>query len=558
MTSHLIRASQSLAQASSISLFHVERIAWTVAQYAVHSSAAVHVARIARSSAQFLSQTFSIVAVHATPIAEAGARSLGRLSSAGASHAGRIAQSSARSLAVSSARASRAGQIVLSRGQSLAPILFAVPVPEPSKPSIRIPARLGNALILLFVIVFGVWGWLVPLDGGAVAPGVVNPDSGKKTVQHLEGGIIAELRVHEGDAVKVGQPLVVLESTQARATHETLTEQRLSLLARKARLDAERAGQSRIDLPAELRSADPRIRSVVDAQQEIFETRRSTHSSRRDILGQRIEQLLHQIKGAEAQVESATKQIDLVGEELKAKEHLVARGLSPKPEMLRLKRTDAEISGKRGEYVAEIARARQQIGEAGMQLLAVDAERADQIAGDAEKVRAELAEVTEKLQASADVVRRTVVAAPVNGTVVDIKFKTIGGVVQRGEPIMSIVPAGDELIVEARLTPLDVKAVHSGLEAQIHLSAYSSRIVPKIPGTVRTVSADRLMDDSTHQPYYLARVAIDRATLKRIAPTVDLISGMPVEVLVVTERRTMMDYLTKPFRDALWRSFREI
>ena len=301
-----------LAQASSSSLFHV--------------------ARIVRSSAQFLSQTFSTVVVHSTPIAAAVAESLARLSSAGASHAVRIARPSAQSLAqafstgavhvgriarssaqVSSARASRAGQIVLSRGQSLAPILFAVPVPDPSKPSIRIPARLGNALILLFVIVFGGWGWLVPLDGGAVAPGVVNPDSGKKTVQHLEGGIIAELRVHEGDAVKAGQPLVVLESTQARAAHETLVQQRLSLLARKARLDAERAGQSRIDLPAELRSADPQIRRIVDAQQEMFDTRRSTHSSRRDILAQRIEQLLHQIKGAEAQVESATKQLDLVG-----------------------------------------------------------------------------------------------------------------------------------------------------------------------------------------------------------------------------------------------------
>jgi HlyD family secretion protein len=548
MTSHLMRALQSLAQVSSISLFHVERIAWTVARFAaqVVSSAAVHVALIARSSAQCLSQTVSTV-VHSTPIAGAV--------STGAVHVGRIARSSAQ---VSSARVSRAGQIVLSRGQSLAPILFAVPVSDPSKPSIGIPARVGTALILLFVVVFGGWGWLVPLDGGAVAPGVVNPDSGKKTVQHLEGGIIAELRVHEGDAVKAGQPLVVLESTQARAAHDTLVQQRLSLLARKARLDAEKAGQSRIDLPAELRSADPQVGNIVDAQQEMFETRRSTHRARRDILAQRIEQLLHQIKGAEAQVESATKQIDLVGEELKAKQHLVARGLSPKPELLRLQRTDAEISGKRGEYVAEIARARQQIGEARMQLLAVDAERADQIAADAEKLRAELAEVIEKLQASADVVRRTVVAAPVNGTVVDVKFKTIGGVVQRGEPIMSIVPAGDELIVEARLTPMDVKAVHSGLQAQIHLSAYSSRIVPKIPGTVRTVSADRLMDDSTHQPYYLARVAIDRATLERLAPTVDLISGMPVEVLVVTERRTMVDYLTKPFRDALWRSFREI
>jgi HlyD family secretion protein/epimerase transport system membrane fusion protein len=579
MTGHLVRASQSFARMSSIGLFHVERIAWTVVPFVarVSSTAAVQVAGIARSSAQFLAQTLSTVVVHATPIARSAAQSLAHHSSAGASHAGRIARSSAQSLArtfstgavhagriarssarVSSAGASRAGRIARSRGRPLAPVLFAVALPDPSKPDIRRQARLGNALILLFVIVFGGWGWFAPLDGGAVAPGVVNPDSGKKTVQHLEGGIIAELPVREGDAVRTGQALVVLESTQARAAHEALVQQRLSLLARKARLDAEKAGHGRIEFPGELRSAEPQIRSIVDAQQEMFDTRRSTHASRRDILGQRIEQLLHQIKGAEAQVESASKQIEFIGEELKAKEYLVARGLTPKPEALRLKRADAEISGKRGEYMAEIARARQQIGESRMQLLAVDAERADQIAGDAEKVRAELTEVTEKLQSSADVVRRTVVAAPVNGTVVDIKFKTIGGVVQRGEPIMSIVPAGDELIVEARLTPVDVKAVHSGLEAQIHLSAYSSRVVPKIPGTVRTVSADRLMDDSTHQPYYLARVAVDRPTLERIAPRIDLIPGMPVEVLVVTERRTMMDYLTKPFRDALWRSFREI
>ena len=200
----------------------------------------------------------------------------------------------------------------------------------------------------------------------------------------------------------------------------------------------------------------------------------------------------------------------------------------------------------------------QEIGETKLQILSIDAERADQIAADADKVRADLTEVTEKLHASADVLQRTVVVAPVSGTVVDVKFKTVGGVVQRGEPIMSIVPSSDELIIEGRVTPLDRKAVHSGLQAQIHLSAYSSRVVPKIPGTVRTVSADRLVDDTTHQPYYLARVAVDRQTLEQLAPTVDLIPGMPVEVLIVTERRTMFDYILKPFRDAFWRSFREI
>jgi HlyD family secretion protein/epimerase transport system membrane fusion protein len=429
---------------------------------------------------------------------------------------------------------------------------------RPLRPEVRRPARYGNALILIFLAFFVGWGGFVPLDGGAVAPGMINPDSGKKTIQHLEGGIIAELPVHEGEAVTMGQPLVVLESTQARAAHEALVQQRLSLLARKARLDAERASESRIEWPPELRSADPQIRGIVVAQQEVFDTRRSTHASRRDVLAQRIEQLVQQIKGYQSQVEATSRQIDFVGEELTAKEYLVKRGLIPKPEALKLKRADAEISGKRGEYVAEIARAQQQIGETRLQILGVDAERADQIAAEQDKVRAELAEVNERLQGSADVVKRTVVVAPVNGTVVDVKFRTIGGVVQRGEPIMSLVPEGDELIIEARVQPTDVKAVHSGLEAKVRLTAYSSRNVPNIPGTVRTVSADRLTDSVTQQPYYLARVAIDRELVKTLAPSVDLIPGMPVEVLVVTERRTMVDYLAKPFRDALWRSFREV
>ena len=428
----------------------------------------------------------------------------------------------------------------------------------PLRPDIRRPARYGKVLILTFIVVFLGWGGFVHLDGGAVAPGVINPDSGKKTIQHLEGGIIAELPVHEGQAVTMGQPLVVLESTQARAAHEALVQQRLSLLAKKARLNSEKAGQTRIWLPPELRSTDPQIRSIVEAQQEVFETRRSTYASKRDILAQRVEQLQQQIKGYEAQVEATSRQIDFVGEELGAKEYLVRRGLVPKPEALRLRRTDAEISGKRGEYVAEIARARQQIGEANLQILAVDVERADQVAADAEKVRFDLTEVNEKLQASADVVRRTVVAAPVNGTVVDIKFRTIGGVVQRGDHIMSIVPEGDEMIIEARLQPRDVKSVHSGLEANVRFTAYSSRNVPNVPGTVRTVSADRLMDETKHEPYYLVRVAVDRELVKTLAPSVELIPGMPVEVLIVTEKRTMLDYLAKPFRDALWRSFREV
>src|SRR5215475_10668175 len=133
----------------------------------------------------------------------------------------------------------------------------------PLKPDVHRPARWGIVLILVFLAVFAGWGGFVPLDGGAIAPGVINPDSGKKTIQHLEGGIIAELPVHEGQVVRMGQPLVMLESTQARASHEALVQQRLSLLARKARLDAEKAGDSRIHFPEELRSSDPQIRAIL-------------------------------------------------------------------------------------------------------------------------------------------------------------------------------------------------------------------------------------------------------------------------------------------------------
>jgi HlyD family secretion protein len=163
-------------------------------------------------------------------------------------------------------------------------------VSSPLKPNIRVPARMGNATMLLFVAVFGGWGYFAHLDGGAIAPGVINPDSGKKTIQHLEGGIIAEMRVREGEAVTIGQPLVVLESTQARAAHESLVQQRWSLLARKARLDAESGEQNRIEWPPDLLSADRQIRSIVEAQQEVFDARRLTHATKKSVLAQRNDQ----------------------------------------------------------------------------------------------------------------------------------------------------------------------------------------------------------------------------------------------------------------------------
>ena len=431
-------------------------------------------------------------------------------------------------------------------------------VVAPSRPRIGGPASIGLLLIAGFMLLFGVWGFGVPLAGGAVAPGIINPDGDRRTVQHLEGGIIAALRVRDGQQVEAGQPLVELENTQERATYDALLEQRWALLARRARLNAERSGLERIEVPAELRIADRRVSAAVTAQQQVLSTRRLARATRKSVLRQKIEQLSEQIKGVEAQLLSATRQLGLIAEEMRAKDVLVEKGLVAKPEALRLKRVDAEITGKRGEYFADIARLRQQIAETEMQLLVEDAEWDAQLAAEVDKARQELLIVAEKIHASDDILRRTMITAPVAGTIINLKFKTIGGVVHSGESILEIVPAHDELIVEARVTPIDVKAVHKGLAAQIHFTAYSSRSTPRIAGVVRSVSADRLLDPHTHEPYYLARVSVDRQMLQQLAPEVDLIPGMPADVLIVTEHRSLVDYLAKPFRDSFRRSFHEL
>jgi HlyD family secretion protein len=426
------------------------------------------------------------------------------------------------------------------------------------KRNIRGPNRIGLSIVVAFMATFVVWGILTPLAGGALAPGVLAPVQGKKVVQHLEDGIIAELRVHDGDIVEVGQSLVVLENVQARANHDALQQQRWSLLAKQARLQAESEGRSEIEWPFELQPTDPNIVTIINAQRMVFDTRETDLITRKNILHQRIDQLSEQIKGIEAQVDSASGQLELIAEELQGKEILLRQGLMPKPEYLRLKRTKVEIEGRRGEYLAQIAKARQEISEAQLQIVKVDAERATQVASESDSVRADLTSTVEKMRSSEDVLKRTVVSAPISGTVVNLNFKTIGGVVEKGRPILEIVPSNDALVIEARTTPLDVKAVHNGLNAQIHFTAYSSRSTPRIPGTVQSVSADRLLDSNTNQPYYLVKVTVDREAMGRLAPNVKLIPGMPADVLIITEHRTMFDYLFQPFLETFRRSFHEV
>jgi len=423
--------------------------------------------------------------------------------------------------------------------------------------SISAPLWKGYALILVFIVGFGGWAAFAPLAGGAVAYGVVSPGTSRRVVQHLEGGIIRELKVRDGDVVAEGQPLVVLEPVQPRSTYEAALAQKQSLLARKARLEAERAGSASVAFPGEL-TVGGTLLPVAVSQREMFDARLSANRSRRDVLEQKVAQLDEQISGFNAQLQSIDTQLGYVREELNDKLKLVDQGYLAKPEALRMRRSLSELEARKSEYVTEINKAKQLIGETKLQILSFDAQRIDDITSELDKMTTELTDVDERLRASEDVLRRTTIAAPVSGTVLNLRFKTVGGVVQRGEPVLEIVPKDDALVIEARVSPNDIQLVHPGQTAQIHLDAYSSRTMPRLAGVVRSASPDRVTDARGEQGYFLARVEVDRGELARRAPGVELIPGMAAEVIFVTEERTMLQYLLKPFFDVVIRGMHEM
>jgi HlyD family secretion protein/epimerase transport system membrane fusion protein len=426
----------------------------------------------------------------------------------------------------------------------------------PLKASVHAPVWKGYALIWVFVVGFGAWAALAPLASGAIAPGVISPDSSRRTIQHLEGGIIRELHVKEGEPVKAGQLLLVLEPVQPMSVYETLLAQKQSLLAQKARLAAERNGAATVDFPEELKVGGKLV-SAAESQQQIFETRRSVQIARNGLLKERVEQLDEQIKGYETQIESLDTQLSYIREEVANKTTLLEKGLLQKPEALRLKRNESELMAQRASYSTEISKTRQLIDEAHLQIVSADATRLDEIAADADKVDNALLDLDERLQASRDILKRTEITAPIDGTVINLRFRTVGGVVQRGEPILELVPHDDKLMIEARVDPNDIPLVHPDQIAQIHLAAYSARVMPRLRGTVRSVSADRVTDGNGAQSYYVARVEIDKDDLKKKAPIAVLIPGMSAEVIFLTEKRTLLQYLVSPMMDVFRRSMRE-
>jgi HlyD family type I secretion membrane fusion protein len=420
------------------------------------------------------------------------------------------------------------------------------------------PALAGWLIIGLFFGGLGGWAVMAPLSGAVVASGVVKVDGNRKSVQHLDGGIVKELRVKEGDRVKADDVLIVLDDTQARAEAKILLEQWVALRATEVRLLAELANGESLSMPPELmvREEDSYARSIWQGQVKQFETRREALLGQRKVIVEKIHQLQSQIDGAEAQAKALSAQNQSVRAEADSVAPLVDKMLLPKPRLLQLQRTAFSLDGQIADAQANVAKFRQAIAEQKLQIAQLTNDRMAEVTKDLREIQARLGEVLPKRTNAEAALARMEIRSPYAGRVVGLSMFSIGGVIQRGEKILDIVPDDDSLTVEAQIAVEDISDVHPDMRAELNLTAYKQRIVPTIHGEVVHVSADRLNDPKTNNAYFVATIRPDLAELAELA-NVRLYAGMPATVMIPTESRTAFDYIVGPLAESFHKAFRQ-
>ena len=420
--------------------------------------------------------------------------------------------------------------------------------------------RIGTAIVSLTFIVFGVWAFWAPIGGAALAPAVVVVQSHSKTVQHLEGGIVKRLAVREGDSVRRGDVLLELDNTQSAGELGIVEGKSITFHAEEARLLAERDGQPAVTYPSDWASlGDERIVEAMQGQSQIFLARQNSQVGQKTVLKQRIEQLHSQTVGLEQLKKSKQALIASYKEEIADLNDLLKDGFADKRRLREFERNLAQANGDIADLGARIAGIEIKIGETQLEVLQVEKEFQEEVADRLGKTQGDLFELGERVRVLTDRVRRVSVVAPVDGMVVGLAVHTEGGVISPGSALMEIIPLGESLMVEAEVQPIDIDRVKAGMIAEVRFSAFSSNTIPVLEGKVLTLSADRLVDEQTGLPYFLARITLTPESLESLEQLDDivLLPGMPAEVLIKTGDRTLFQYLSKPFRNMFARSFIE-
>ena len=417
--------------------------------------------------------------------------------------------------------------------------------------------RIGLTLLGITFGLFGGWATFAPLEGAALAPGVVMVKNYRKTVQHFEGGIVEQIRVRDGDLVQKGEVLVVLDDTQARAQHEILLGQFISYKAIEARLLSERDGLSEVSYPDVLTGLDDsRVDDSIAGQNQVFQARKSSREGEISVLKQRIDQLRSQIEGQQAVAQSRRTLLASYGQEIDDLSSLLAEGYTDKQRLMEVERSHARLEGDIAEIKSTMAANEIRIGETRLQILQLKKDGHTEVVSQLGDQQAKLFDVNERIAATQSTLERTDIKAPESGMVLGLTVHTVGGVIGSGVPILDIVPVSEELIVEAQVSPIDIDRVHTGQVADIRFSAFKSSATAKLQGIVINLSADSLVNEQSGLSYYLARVEVTKDSMDKLGE-LKLLPGMPAEVLINTGARTLLNYLMRPASDAFARSLIE-
>ena len=430
--------------------------------------------------------------------------------------------------------------------------------PINTEKSLRSTQLLGYGSLVAMLAVFGAWTAFANLSGAVIAPATIVAESYSKKVQHREGGNVLKILVKDGDDVKAGQDLVLLDPTEIKAELGIVTNQLNELSIKKVRLSSQRDGSAKLDLPLSMQASveDPVVLEIMTGQRHLLESTLQTATSKKDQLKEQLGQLKDQIRGIGSQISSSKKQMTLISSELANLRKLQQQGLVPVSRVSAMDREAARLDGELGQLAATKAAAEAKIGEVKLQVIQVDEDVRNQALLELRDVDAKIAELEQRKVTAAARLSRMSIKAPITGTIYQLAVHTDGGVVAPGETLMMIVPEADDLVLQAQVAPNDIDNVHLGQGAQIRFTAFNSRITPEILAEVTQVAADTSRADAQSAPFYAIRLTISAAELAKLGDN-KLKPGMSAEAFIQTESRSPFSYLIQPLMDQFSHAMRE-
>lgn len=417
--------------------------------------------------------------------------------------------------------------------------------------------RQGNRVLLALVGSLVVFGF-VSINGAVVAPGVINVENNYKTVQHLDGGIVTKILVRNGDRVGEGDLIVKLDDTAARANFSAINTRARDLIMQQARLEAERDRKTDVSLPPEIAATanDAATRQIIEAQRALFRARQQSHTGEIAVLTQRHVQLKEERKSAILQLATRQKEAALNKQELDSLRPLRAKGYVNQARILPIERDAVRLEGEVGRLRAELAKVESALAEAELKIRQSEKELTQQIVDELRKVQAQAAEVLEQRTALADKLKRTEIRSPRAGRINALAVHTVGGVVAPGGTVMQVVPEGERLVIDAQLSPVEIDKVRKGQPAYVRFPAFNAKTTPRLAASVLSISPAQVTD-TQGRSYFMVQVALAEGELARIGAGHQLVPGMPAEVFIETDSRTILSYFVKPLSDILARTFRE-